>query len=235
MRTVDVCLSPDMMHLYEIGDRTVVVVDILRATSCMVTAFAHGVHHIIPFANLENCLAMKTHGYITSGERNGSKVDGFDKGNSPFEYMEGMRGAKLAFTTTNGTEAIDRSSKAKEIVIGSFLNLTAVADHLLAGSNNVLILCAGWKGKVNMEDTLFAGALVSLIREQITPECDAPRAAHHLYAAGKNDMVGFLSDSSHVRRLARLDITEDIGFCLTPDQYKVVPVLEGSALTLKIV
>jgi 2-phosphosulfolactate phosphatase len=234
MRTVDVCLSPDMMHLYEIADRTVVVVDILRATSCMVTAFAHGVHHIIPFANLDNCRAMKAHGYITSGERNGMKVDGFDKGNSPFEYMEGMKGAKLAFTTTNGTEAIDRSSRAKEIVIGSFLNLSSVANHLLAGSNNVLILCAGWKGKVNMEDTLFAGALVEKIRDRIVQECDAPRAAQHLYEAAKKDLVGFLADSSHVRRLARLHIVEDIGFCLTADQYNIVPVLDGEALTLKI-
>src|SRR5688572_27686303 len=129
MRTVDVCLSPDMMHLYEISDRTVVVVDILRATSCMVTAFAHGVERIVPFANLENCKAMKAHGYITSGERNGQMVEGFDKGNSPFEYMNGMKGAKLAFTTTNGTEAIDRSNGAKEIVLGSFLNLSAVARH----------------------------------------------------------------------------------------------------------
>lgn len=233
MRTVDVCLSPDMMHLYEISDRTVVIVDILRATSCMVTAFAHGVHHIIPFANLENCKAMKTHGYITSGERNGEKVDGFDKGNSPFEYMENISGAKLAFTTTNGTEAIDRSTAAREIIIGSFLNLSAVANHLLSGKNNVLILCAGWRGKVNLEDTLFAGALVEKIRDQIKPECDAPLAAEHLYQAAKGDLVGFLADASHVRRLARLDITEDISFCLTPDQYNLVPVLEGQSLTIK--
>jgi 2-phosphosulfolactate phosphatase len=233
MRTVDVCLSPDMMHLYEISDRTVVVVDILRATSCMVTAFAHGIDHITPFANLENCKGMKAHGYITSGERNGEKVDGFDKGNSPFEYMENMTGAKLAFTTTNGTEAIDRSTRAREIVIGSFLNLTAVADYLLSGSNSVLILCAGWRGKVNLEDTLFAGALVEKIRDEIKPECDAPIAAHHLYEAAKGNMVGFLKDASHVQRLARLDITKDVGFCLTADQYDVVPIFDGEKLVLR--
>src|SRR5690242_3218940 len=217
MRTVDVCLSPDMMHLYEISDRTVVVVDILRATSCMVTAFAHGVHHIVPLANLESCKAMKRHGYITSGERNGHKVDGFDKGNSPFEYMDGMKEAMLAFTTTNGTEAIHRSRSAREVVIGSFLNLSAVAKHLLASDNNVLILCAGWKGKVNLEDTLFAGALVNKISEKISPECDAPLAAQHLYELARDNMVGFLGNASHVRRLARLDVTKDISFCVTPD------------------
>nr|MCU0358156.1 2-phosphosulfolactate phosphatase [Cyclobacteriaceae bacterium] len=81
MKTIDVCLSPDLMHLYPVADRTVVVVDILRATSCMVTALAHGVAGIKPFASLEDCLAMKAQGYLTAGERNGEKVPGFDFGN----------------------------------------------------------------------------------------------------------------------------------------------------------
>jgi 2-phosphosulfolactate phosphatase len=230
MRTVDVCLSPDMMHLYDFRDRTVVIVDILRATSCMVTAFAHGVEHIVPFANLDNCRAMKDHGYITSGERNGEKVQGFDNGNSPFEYMEAVRGKKIAFTTTNGTEAIDRSRGAREILIGSFLNLSAVAKHLLKGTNSVLVLCAGWKGKVNLEDSIFAGALVTRIRDVIKPECDAPLAAMHLYETAKSDLVGFMSSASHVQRLKRLDITKDISFCLTADKYDVVPFLDGEKL-----
>ena len=230
MRTVDVCLSPDLMHLYDFRDRTVVIVDILRATSCMVTAFAHGVDHIVPFANLDNCRAMKNHGYITSGERNGEKVEGFDNGNSPFEYMDGIRGKKIAFTTTNGTEALDRSRGAREILIGSFLNLSAVANHLLKGTNSVLVLCAGWKGKVNLEDTIFAGALVTRIKDAIKPECDAPLAAMHLYETAKSDMVRFMSTASHVQRLKRLDITKDIGFCLTADKYNVVPYLDGEKL-----
>lgn len=230
MPTVDVCLSPHMLHLYEIKHRTVVIVDILRATSCMVTAFAHGVDHIIPFANLDNCRKMNAHGYITSGERNGEKVEGFDKGNSPFEYMEDMRGKKIAFTTTNGTEAIDRSLDAAEIVIASFLNLSAVADRLLEGRNDVLIVCAGWKGKFNLEDSIFAGALVSKITRYITPECDAPLAAMHLYQTAKRDMNAFMSTASHVQRLKRLNITEDVAFCMTEDRYQVVPFLEGEKL-----
>src|SRR6188768_1930193 len=121
MKTIDVCLSPDLMHLYKVHDRTVVVVDILRATSCMTTAFANGITEIAPFADLDACLAMKSKGYFTAGERDGKKVDGFDLGNSPFEYMdENLRGKKIAFTTTNGTEAIARSHGAREIIIGSF-------------------------------------------------------------------------------------------------------------------
>ena len=149
------------MHLYDVRDKTVVIIDILRATSCMTTAFAHGINSITPFAKLEDCIAMKAKGYFTAGERDGKKVDGFDLGNSPFEYMEEkLKGKKIAFTTTNGTQAIAKAIEAREIIIGSFLNLSAITSHLLESNNKVLLVCAGWKGKVNLEDTLFAGAIV---------------------------------------------------------------------------
>lgn len=219
------------MHLYKVHDKTVVVVDILRATSCMTTAFAHGIESITPFAKLDDCLAMKSKGFFTTGERDGKMVDGFDLGNSPFEYMEPrLKGKKIAFTTTNGTQAIEKSRAAKEVIIGSFLNLSSVVRHLLFGKNNILVVCAGWKGKVNLEDTLFAGAIVDKLKDFIEPDCDAPLAAQRLYLAAKDDMVKFLSDSSHVKRLARLNIHKDIEFCLTPDQYQVVPVLKDGVL-----
>jgi 2-phosphosulfolactate phosphatase len=231
VKTIDVCLSPDLMHLYNVADRTVVVVDILRATSCMTTAFAHGINAIKPFAKLDDCLAMKAHGYFTAGERDGKKVEGVDLGNSPFEYMEEkLKGQNIAFTTTNGTQAIAKSDGAKEIIIGSFLNLSTVADYLRNGKNNVLVVCAGWKGKVNLEDTLFAGALVELLKDSIEPDCDAPLMAQHLYNQAKHDMVAFLQNSSHVKRLARLNIHKDIAFCLTPDQYNVLPILQNGLL-----
>lgn len=231
MKNIDVCLSPELMHLYDVRDRTVVVVDILRATSCMVTAFAHGVDHIIPFADLDQCRAMSAKGYITSGERNGEKVEGFQKGNSPFEYMgDSVRGKKIAFTTTNGTQAIEKAKGAKEIIIGSFLNLGMVAKHLLLSENNILIVCAAWKGKVNLEDTLFAGAVVEKLKDYLGPDCDAPLAAQHLYNLAKSDMVGFLSNSSHVKRLNRLNVIEDIKFCVTPDQYAVLPRMKDGKL-----
>jgi 2-phosphosulfolactate phosphatase len=233
MKRVDVCLSPDLMHLYTVADRTVVVVDILRATSCMVTAFAHGIKSIIPYAKLEDCMARKDAECFTAGERDGKKVDGFDLGNSPFEYMDkNLKGKSIAFTTTNGTQAIVKSKGAREIIIGSFLNISAVANHLQKGENSVLIVCAGWKGKVNLEDTLFAGALIELLKDTFEPECDAPLAAHHLYTLAKSNMLEFLKPSSHVKRLARLGIEKDIEFCLTLDHYSVVPVLKDDALVL---
>lgn len=233
MKTIDVCLSPDLMHLYPVSNRVVAVVDILRATSCMVTALAHGVQSIRPFADLEACRAMKAHGYFTAGERNGEKVEGFDFGNSPFEYMiEKLKGQKIAFTTTNGTQAIAKSQGAKEIIIGSFLNLTAVTEYLKRGNDSVLVVCAAWKGKVNLEDTLFAGALVENLKDHIEPDCDAPLAAQRLYNLAKKDMVDFLKDSSHVKRLNRLHVHKDIAFCVTPDQYPVVPRLVNDELIL---
>ena len=219
------------MHLYSVADRSVVVVDIFRATSCMVTALAHGVASITPFADLDDCRAMKSQGYDTAGERDGKKVEGFDHGNSPFEYMvEEMRGRRLAFTTTNGTQAIAKSLGAREIIIGSFLNLSAVTTHLIENGHNVLVVCAGWKGKFNLEDTLFAGALVGLLAGDYEPECDAPRAAEYLYITAKNNLNGFLANASHVKRLARLNVFKDIEFCLTHDVYNVVPILREGVL-----
>ncbi len=229
-KTIDVCLSPDMMHLYDVSNKTVVVVDILRATSCMVTAFAFNVDHIVPFADLDSCRQMAHQGYITSGERNGEKVEGFHKGNSPFEYMEEIRGKKIAFTTTNGTQAIEKAKGAPELIIGAFLNLTAVANHVMQGNRDVLVVCAGWKGKVNLEDTLFAGAVVEKVKSQVEPGCDAPIMAQHLYQLAGANKVDFLKNASHMKRLNRLGIKEDIQYCLTEDRYQVVPRLRDGAL-----
>lgn len=231
MKTIDVCLSPELMHLYSVEDKSVVVVDILRATSSMTTAFAHGVESIYPVAKLDDCRAMKSKGYLIAGERDGEKVADFDLGNSPFEYMaENLKGKQIAFTTTNGTQAIAKSIGAKEIIIGAFLNLSAVAAHLIKSNNNILIVCAGWKGKVNLEDSVFAGALAEKLKDRFTDACDAPLMARHLYTAAKSDMAQFLSESSHVRRLNKLNIHEDMEFCLTLDKYNVVPVLRDGTL-----
>lgn len=231
MKAVDVCLSPDLMHLYTVEDKTVVVVDILRATSCMVTALAHGVESITPLAQLKDCQLMKEKGYITAGERDGKKVEGFDLGNSPFEYMdEKIKGRKIAFTTTNGTQAIAKSIGAKEIIIGAFLNIGAVIDYIAKGNNNVLIVCSGWKGRVNLEDTLFAGAVINNMSGQIKPDCDAPLAAQHLYTLARPNMEAYLQESSHVKRLNRLNIHKDISFCLQENVYSIVPVLKQGEL-----
>lgn len=233
MKSLEVCFTPELIHLHDVTDKTVIVVDILRATSCMVTAFAHGVDCIKPFAELDDCRVMNKSGFITSGERNGEKVEGFDKGNSPFEYMEEIRGKKIAFTTTNGTQAISKSITAKDVVIGAFLNLGAVVKYVSESENNILVVCAGWKGRVNLEDSLFAGAVVDRLKGHVAVDDDSAVIAHHLYTLAKGDKVAFLKNASHIKRLNRLGIDKDIAFCLTEDKYDVVPRLKDGTLCLE--
>lgn len=225
MPSIDVCFSPELLHLYDLKGKAVVAVDVLRATSTMVTAFAEGASHIFPVMELEECRGFSERGCLTAAERNGIKAEGFDLGNSPFAYMNGnVAGRDIAITTTNGTRAIRLSEAAEEIVVGAFLNLQAVANHLRELNLDVLVVCAGWKGQFNLEDTLFAGALVERLNDSFGYEHDSALAALYLYQTAKQDLVEFLRQSSHVRRLEHLEIHKDIEFCLRHDVYDVLPV-----------
>ncbi|MTI33375.1 2-phosphosulfolactate phosphatase [Xanthovirga aplysinae] len=231
MNKIDVCFSPELIKLYDIQEKVVVVTDILRATSCITTGIAHGVKSITPVATLEECKTLQAKGYIAAAERGGQKVEGFDLGNSPFSYMnESFRGKKVAVTTTNGTLSIDLSRDAAQVVIGSFLNLTAVVNYLKSQNRDILVFCAGWKGKFNLEDTLFAGAVVELLKENFELACDAPQAAQILYNQSKDDLLVALANSAHLNRLKNFNTMKDVEFCLTPDQYDVIPVLQGDEL-----
>jgi 2-phosphosulfolactate phosphatase len=231
MRLIDICLTPELLHLYNVEDRIVVVVDILRATSCMTTAFAHGVEKIIPVATLEECRALQVQGLLAAAERDAKKAEGFDLDNSPFSYMdEKLKGQTIAMTTTNGTLAITKSSKAIKVIIGSFLNKTAVINFLLSQPHHVLILCAGWKGRVNLEDTLFAGSVADQLREEFSIEDDATLGALTIYSCMKYNMLKSMASSSHVKRLHRLNLAKDIEFCIREDLYDVIPVLENNVL-----
>ena len=231
MKSLDVCLSPDLISLYDLKGKITVAVDILRATSCITTGIANGIESIVPFASLDDCRAMRAQGYYIAGERGGEKVNDFDIGNSPFSYMEDyLRGEKVAVTTTNGTQVIDLSSESDEIIIGSFLNITAVAKYLKGKSNDVLIFCAGWKGRVNLEDTLFAGALVSMIEKDYVTSDDAVLIAKSLYQEHKLNMLGLILKSSHAQRLTKFNVNHDIEFCLTKDEYDVVPVMKDGRI-----
>lgn len=231
MRNIDVCLSPELIDLYDIEGKIVVVVDILRATSCMVTATAHGIKEIVPVCEVEECKQLQQKGYLAAAERNGDVVEGFEFGNSPFSYMdENIKGKSLGVTTTNGTIAINRSRPADEVLIGAFLNISAIAEYVKGKDKDLVIFCAGWKGRVNLEDTLFAGALIDLLKETHSLEHDAAIVAHSTYLNAQEDMLTFLSGCSHVRRLNRLNIKKDIEFCLRTDVYDVIPALKGDSI-----
>lgn len=234
MKTVDVCLTPDLIQQHDLTGKIVVVVDILRATSCMVAGLGSGVKSIKPFAKLDDCFKMREKGYLIAGERNGKKVEGFDLGNSPFGYMcKEAKGRKVATTTTNGTVAIEKSLSADKVIIGAFLNIDAVANYLNNQDRSVIIHCAGWKGKVNMEDTLFAGALFNKLEKHFSAECDSPLIAQATYNHMKSDILGMIKQSSHAKRLNRLDVQRDIEYCLKINEFDIVPVLvEGELIAL---
>ncbi|SOD91929.1 2-phosphosulfolactate phosphatase [Spirosoma fluviale] len=231
MKQIDVCLTPELLHLHTVENTIVVVADVFRATSCMVTAFAYGVNSIIPVATIDECRDWQERGYLAAAERNAQKVDGFELDNSPFTYMnEQIRGANVAMTTTNGTLAITKSRSAVKVLVGSFLNLDAIARFLQSERYDVMVLCAGWKGRVNMEDTLFAGALVDRLKDSYAMAEDSAIMSWRLYCQGKDNLPSYLANSSHIRRLQRLGIQKDITYCLQHDLYDVVPVLRGNAL-----
>src|SRR5690606_27071833 len=232
MRKIEVCLSPELIHLYDLKDKIVVVVDIFRATSTMITALANGVKAIIPVADLEACRAFKNRDYIIAGERNGLPAEGFELGNSPLSYLDNAyAGKRIAVTTTNGTLAIEKSKKGSaEVLIGAFLNLQVTAHYLRAKENDVLIHCAGWKGRFNLEDSLYAGALTSALSNSHTFDCDGALAMEALYEANKENLKAFLNQASHAKRLQNHNIEADIDFCLTSNQYDLVGKLVNDEL-----
>jgi len=231
MRQIDVCLSPDLIELYDLKGKVVVVVDILRATSCMVTGIAYGVESIRPVATLAECQELMFRGYIGAAERGGQKVDGFDLGNSPFDYLEPrLKGRKIAVTTTNGTLAITKSTDAQQVLLGAFLNFSAMVNYLKRVSNDVVIHYAGWEGRVTLEDSLYAGAIVDALSGYCEYACDAPRMAQALFKGAQNDLLAFMLGSSHAKRLQNFGIDKDIEYCLTYDQFNSIPVLRGEEL-----
>lgn len=230
---IEVCYTPQAYNLFHNPNAVVVVIDILRATSAITTAFYNGVTKMIPVATVEEARSYKEKGYMVAAERNGEVLEGFDLGNSPFGYMNTrVKGKTIVITTTNGTQAIEAARQAQKIVIGSFLNLDVMIDFLRKEKKDVLFVCAGWKNKFNLEDTLFSGAIAHdlIYKYDFTTSCDSTLAAMHLYTLAKHDLYKFLENSSHRNRLAKLDLERDIRYCLTPNQCPVIPIMEGNFL-----
>ncbi|NNF02050.1 MAG: 2-phosphosulfolactate phosphatase [Bacteroidia bacterium] len=230
---VDVCLSPVFLDHFDKTNAIVVVIDVLRATSSMCIALENGAEKIIPVATIEESMKYKEKGFLVGAERNGLPVAGFDFGNSPFSFVgDNIKGSSIAITTSNGTKAISLAKGAKRIAVASFLNLSAISAWLKEQNSYTIILCSGWKDTFNLEDTLCAGAIVEnlLGHFELSINRDAALAAQSMYKLAKDDLYAFLHHSSHAIRLEKLEINDDIKFCLTPDQTDVVPVLQDDAL-----
>ena len=210
------------------------MVDVFRATSAMVTAFQHGAASMIPVSTVEEAREYQSKGFMVGGERNGIVVEGFEFGNSPFSYMkEEIKGKEIVLTTTNGTRAINIAEKdADTVLIGSFLNLQALADHISTQGKDLVIFCAGWKDRFNMEDSLFAGALTNLLlaTNKFTSDCDSANASSLVYRTTRRDLLRFLSNCSHRKRLGHLNLEKDVEYCLQTDITDVIPVLKDGKL-----
>jgi 2-phosphosulfolactate phosphatase len=230
---IDACFSPQLYPVYKNEENIVVIIDVLRATSAICTAFHYGAEKIIPVATVDEARKLKAKGILAGAERDAVKVEGFDFGNSPYDYMgDHVKGQTIALTTTNGTQAIDAAKDAYQVVIGAFTNITALCNWLVAQNRSVLLLCSGWKNRFNLEDSLFAGAVTDELIKR-NPEYkmgDGCLALHYLYQMAKVDPMKFLSKASHKERLARLNLKQDVRYCLQPDLTDIIPVLENGAL-----
>ena len=234
MNTVEVCYSPTLFKHYADPEATVVVTDIFRATSAIVTALHHGANSLVPVSTVQEARRLKSAGMLAGGERDGMIVEGFDFGNSPFAYInDDFIGKDIVLTTTNGTRAINKACESSQsVLIGSFLNLQAVADFILKESRNVTVLCAGWKNRFNMEDSLYAGALTDLLlgSGKFESACDSANAARLVYRTARRDLLRILSTCSHRRRLAHLNLEKDVEYCLQLDVCPVVPKLDDGRI-----
>jgi 2-phosphosulfolactate phosphatase len=232
-KRIEVCFTPGEYAYYKDEFEIVVVIDVLRATSAMCAAFDNGILSIIPVPTIEEALEYKKKGYLVGAERKGQIVEGFDFGNSPFSYMkEEFRGKEVVLTTTNGTKSLEVAKDAETVVVGSFLNLTALSKWLSKQDKNILCLCSGWQDKFNLEDTICAGAISDFLISTgnfISIE-DSSIAAKYLFLSAKDNYLGYLKSSSHRRRLKHLNLNEDIKYCLTPDQTDVIPILRNGKL-----
>jgi 2-phosphosulfolactate phosphatase len=232
--TVEVCFSPKLFN--EVLTREnymVVLVDILRATTSICAAFENGVNSIIPVGDMEVARNMKKMGYMVASELDGKKLDFADFGNSAFSFTrEKIGGKTIVYCTTNGTRALEMARLAEKIVIGSFINMTALTRWLIDMDKNIVILCSGWKNKFCLEDSLFAGALTEALLDHkgFCLNCDSAVAAIDLWNVAKHDLLGYIEKAAHRHRLKRLGLDDVIPYSFTLDLTDVVPVFDGKEI-----
>ena len=230
---LEVCLSPAIYSKHADDNNIVVIVDILRATSSICAAIHNGVKGLIPVATVDEAREMKQQGYLVASERDGYVLDFADFGNSPFNFTpEIVQNREIAYSTTNGTRCIHLASHSRAVVIGAFLNVSALAAWLIQQNAPVLIFCASWKDRFSLEDTVFAGALAERLLDSGKFEtiCDAVTASVDLWNLAKPDLFGYIQKSAQKARLASKGLDDCIEFCLTSDVTSVIPAFKNDRL-----
>ncbi len=229
--TVEVVLAPNLYKSKLTKEPfNVVIVDIFRATTSICGALDYGIKAIIPVKRIRHARFLKRLGFTVAAERSGHKVKFAHLGNSATDFFKpSFKGKEIVYSTTNGTKAIKRADKADKIIIGSFINLNAVAKWLNDERKNVVVFCAGWKNKINMEDSLFAGALSELLITNygfITDDDSTKLSIDQWYNA-KSDIFDYIEKSSHRKRLRNLVNNELLKYTFSMNKSTIVPLLKG--------
>ena len=228
-------LSPALLHLFDLNNTIVVIIDVFRATTTIATALYNGAARVIPVAEVEECkrLGRQIDGSITAGEREGKVIEGLQYGNSPAEYpREFVENKTLVLTTTNGTKLLHMAfaKGCDEVVTGSFVNLTAVCSYLVKQNKNVVLGCSGWKDRFNLEDTLFAGAVVDRVKERFTIHDDSSLMATEMFKLRQKDLYDFIQLTTHWHRLSAYGMQKDLQYCVSVDVANVLPVFKNGEL-----
>lgn len=233
--TLYTSFSPSLIHLYDLRDSVVVIIDVFRATSTIAAALYNGAKSVIPVDTVPKAIEVSRHVHgIAAGERDGQLAEGLQYGNSPTEYSEEFIKDKiLVLTTTNGTRLLHMAvnNGADDIITGSFPNISAVCDYLIKQNKKVILACAGWKDRFNLEDALFAGAVISRVKHHFTIHCDSSLTAELLYGMHKDDLLSFAKNFTHYHRLVeRFGHIDDIEFCLQEDKANVLALYKDGKL-----
>jgi len=223
MKNIQVVTSPEQIETYHPKGKLIVVIDVFRATTTIVTALANGVYKVKPCLEAKDAINQKKAGYLVGGERNGQKLSEMDVDNSPLTFLNNAyKNQKLAISTTNGTKAVEVSLEAEEIILGAFINLSAVVQYIKNSSLDVLLVCAGWKGKMSMEDLLFAGAVLNQYPNLID-NTDSAHMAETYFNSCKTSFHQRLILCEHGQRLQKMNKQADVNFCVQVDTYNIVP------------
>lgn len=232
-RKLETCFSPALFEPADHVDSIVVIIDILRASSAIVTAFANGAAEIIPVANASEAKDYKSKGYVVAAERDGYVLDFADFGNSPLNFTrEKVEGNTIVYSTTNGTGLIELASGSYLTLVGSFLNLSAVIRFLIKQERDVLLFCAGWKNKFNLEDTVCAGAMAEKLIESnlYSTICDSTYCAMDLWSVARHDLTGYIEKAAQRSRLRDKKLDDCIEYCFTSDITNKIPVVKNGVL-----
>lgn len=227
---IDVIANVGETRMIDLANRTVIVIDVLRATSTIITALAHGATGVVPVETVGQAKQCSTAEDLLGGERYCKKITGFHAGNSPFEYTgDHIAGKRIVMTTTNGTRAIQKAARADHILAGSFINARACAQAAVSLRKDIALLCAGTQDTFALEDGLCAGLLVHELM-QTAPLPSSTVTANDLgttllsaYLYHEHNLLHVLSNCASGKRLIKLGFERDIAYCASINTVPLVP------------